>query len=90
MGNRLHPQPLLDAIWDFKLPEHGLPQIAPELKRRILNGNVMRILDLDVDPLRTPRSHSRGADRQTSYDRGHDQRRAAQGRRSLRCRDGSP
>lgn len=51
----LHPQPLLEAFWDFQLPEwmlegYGLAPLSPELKSRILGGNIMRILGLTVTP----------------------------------------
>ncbi|MGW7353684.1 amidohydrolase family protein [Streptomyces sp. NPDC054784] len=51
----LHPQPLLDAFWEFQFPDwmiegYGLPPLTKELKRKILGGNIARILDLKVTP----------------------------------------
>lgn len=52
----LHPRPLLEAFWDFQLPEemiagYGLPPLTPELKAMILGGNIARILGLDLDQI---------------------------------------
>lgn len=61
----IHPQPFLDAFWNFELPQsmiegYGLPQLTPELKRAILGGNIARILGLDLDAV--PRGVSERAD----------------------------
>ena len=50
----LHPRPLLEAFWDFQLPEamiegYGFPPLTPELKAAILGGNIARILGLDLE-----------------------------------------
>ncbi len=50
----LHPRPLIEAFWDFELPQalrdgYGLPQLTPELKSAILGGNIARILGLEVE-----------------------------------------
>jgi predicted TIM-barrel fold metal-dependent hydrolase len=49
----LHPQPLLEAFWNFELPEalvegYGLPPMSRRLKQAILGGNIARILGLDI------------------------------------------
>jgi len=51
----LHPRPLIEAFWDFELPEalmagYGLPPLSRELKQAILGGNIARILGLEVEP----------------------------------------
>ncbi len=51
----LHPQPLLEAFWNFEMPEHltsgyGLPPLSDQLKQAILAGNIVRILGLEVSP----------------------------------------
>jgi predicted TIM-barrel fold metal-dependent hydrolase len=50
----LHPRPLIEAFWDFEMPEalrdgYGLPPLTPELKAAILGGNIARILGLEVE-----------------------------------------
>ncbi|MBA2631343.1 MAG: amidohydrolase [Thermoleophilaceae bacterium] len=52
----LHPRPLIEAFWNFELPEsliegYGLPQLTPELKQAILGGNIARILGLDIEAI---------------------------------------
>jgi len=52
----LHPRPLIEAFWDFELPEamiegYGLPPLTPELKQAILGGNIARILGLDAEAI---------------------------------------
>jgi len=54
----IHPRPLLDAFWTFRLPDDLLdhygdvPQLTTDIKRDILGGNIARILGLDIDALR--------------------------------------
>jgi predicted TIM-barrel fold metal-dependent hydrolase len=50
----LHPQPPLEAFWNFEMPrdlveDYGLPEITREIKQGILGGNIARILGLDTD-----------------------------------------
>ena len=50
----LHPRPMIEAFWDFELPEamvegYGLPPLSTELKQAILGGNIARILGLEVE-----------------------------------------
>jgi predicted TIM-barrel fold metal-dependent hydrolase len=52
----LHPRPLLEAFWEFQLPEqmlegYGLPPLTPQLKAAILGGNIARLMGLEVDGL---------------------------------------
>jgi uncharacterized protein len=52
----LHPRPLIEAFWDFQLPEemldgYGLPPLTRELKAAILGGNIARLMGLQVEPL---------------------------------------
>lgn len=53
----LHPQPFLEAFWNFQIPEdmvegYGIPQLTQEMKRQILGGNIARILGLDIEDLK--------------------------------------
>ena len=50
----LHPRPLIEAFWNFEMPQsfiegYGLPPLTPGLKQAILGGNIARILGLDID-----------------------------------------
>ncbi len=50
----LHPQPFLEAFWDFQFPEamragYDLPPVTTGLKRAILGGNIARILGIDLN-----------------------------------------
>jgi predicted TIM-barrel fold metal-dependent hydrolase len=52
----LHPRPLLEAFWDFEMPEdlmegYGYPPVTRELKRAILGQNAARVLGLDLAEL---------------------------------------
>ncbi len=49
----IHPQPFLEAFWNFQIPEtlqqrYGYPEITPEVKRLMLGGTQARIAGLDV------------------------------------------
>lgn len=49
----IHPQPFLEAFWNFRMPEkmqqgYGYPDITPEVKRLMLGGTQARIAGLDV------------------------------------------
>jgi predicted TIM-barrel fold metal-dependent hydrolase len=49
----LHPRPLIEAFWDFELPQaliegYGLPPLTSGLKQAILGGNLARILGFDL------------------------------------------
>ncbi|MDI5964616.1 amidohydrolase family protein [Streptomyces sp. SL13] len=49
----VHPQPFLEAFWDFQLPQsmidgYGLPPLTTSLKKKILGGNIARLLGLDT------------------------------------------
>jgi predicted TIM-barrel fold metal-dependent hydrolase len=49
----LHPRPLIEAFWDFQLPDqmlegYGLAPLTPALKAAILGGNVARLIGLEV------------------------------------------
>ncbi|WNV77094.1 amidohydrolase family protein [Geodermatophilus sp. DSM 44513] len=52
----LHPQPLLEAFWDLKMPEdlleYGCAPLTREVKEKILGRNALQMLGLDIDELR--------------------------------------
>jgi uncharacterized protein len=50
----VHPRPLIEAFWQFQIPSEmrtgfGLPELSPEIKRKILSGNAARMLGIDLD-----------------------------------------
>jgi predicted TIM-barrel fold metal-dependent hydrolase len=52
-----HPQPFLQAFWDFQIParlqdEYGYPELTPELKEKILGLNQARMLGWNVQEIR--------------------------------------
>jgi predicted TIM-barrel fold metal-dependent hydrolase len=49
----IHPQPFLEAFWNFQIPEalqegYGYPPLTREIKRMMLGGTQARIAGLDV------------------------------------------
>lgn len=55
-ANVVHPQPGLARFADFQMPEDlqegmGFPALTPEIKHKILAGNIARIHGLDLDEL---------------------------------------
>jgi hypothetical protein len=53
----IHPQPAIEAFWDFQFPdpmlEHGVPPLTDEIKRMILGENALRMMDRDPDAVRS-------------------------------------
>jgi predicted TIM-barrel fold metal-dependent hydrolase len=52
-----HPQPFLEAFARFEMPrdlveDYGYPELTPEVKAKILGGNIARIAGLDVEAMR--------------------------------------
>jgi uncharacterized protein len=50
--NLAHPKPLVDAFWDFEMPEvlrdeFGYPEVTPEMKAKMLGGNLAALHDID-------------------------------------------
>lgn len=53
----VHPQPVIEAFWNFQFPEefitgYGYPRLTDEIKAKILGLNLMRLLGRDVDKVR--------------------------------------
>lgn len=49
-----HPRWALDAFWKFELPEdlvngYGYPQLTMQAKKKILGGNLARLMNIDVE-----------------------------------------
>jgi uncharacterized protein len=51
-----HPQPIVEAILNFEMPEdlleEGLPEITPQFKRKFLGENMARLHHLDIDGIK--------------------------------------
>lgn len=66
-----HPQPLIEAIWEFDYPESvagEYPPLTDEVKRNILGRNAMRIFDVDPDDVRETATTDRWAEKRHSMD----------------------
>jgi predicted TIM-barrel fold metal-dependent hydrolase len=53
----MHPRGLIDAFMAFQMPPElalgfGLPEITPEIKRKVLGENFARIHGLDIEDLK--------------------------------------
>ena len=53
-----HPQPFLQAFWNFQIPErmrdeYGYPELTAEIKQKILGLNHARLLGWDPEEMRT-------------------------------------
>jgi predicted TIM-barrel fold metal-dependent hydrolase len=53
----VHPQPLIEAFWEFQFPEmlleNGVPPLTDEIKRMILGENALRMMGKDPDEVRS-------------------------------------
>jgi predicted TIM-barrel fold metal-dependent hydrolase len=53
----VHPQPLIEAFWEFQFPEmlleNGVPPLTDDIKRMILGENALRMMGKDPDEVRT-------------------------------------
>jgi len=53
----VHPQPLIEAFWEFQFPdvllENGVPPLTNEIKRMILGENALRMMGEDPDNVRS-------------------------------------
>ncbi|MFB6298945.1 MAG: amidohydrolase family protein [Halobacteriales archaeon] len=53
----IHPQPIIEAFWEFQFPdmllENGVPPLTDEIKRMILGENALRMMDKDPDDVRS-------------------------------------
>lgn len=53
----IHPQPLIEAFWEFQFPapmlENGVPPLTDEIKRMILGENALRMIGKDPDAVKT-------------------------------------
>lgn len=52
-----HPQPLIEAFWNLEFPQefvdgYGIPQLTKERKKKILSGNIARVLELDIEEMK--------------------------------------
>jgi len=52
-----HPQPVIEAFWDFQFPEdmrsgYGYPELTDEIKAKILGENAIELLGRDPDEIR--------------------------------------
>jgi predicted TIM-barrel fold metal-dependent hydrolase len=53
----VHPQPMIEAFWDFQFPDamldNGVPPLTDEIKRMILGENALRMMGKDPDDVRS-------------------------------------
>lgn len=53
----VHPQPLIEAFWEFQFPdallENGVPPLTDEMKGMILGENALRMMGKDPDRVRS-------------------------------------
>jgi len=53
----VHPQPIIEAFWEFQFPdvllENGVPPLTDEIKRAILGENALRMMGKDPDAVRS-------------------------------------
>ena len=53
----VHPQPILEAFWEFQFPEtlleNGVPPLTDEIKRMILGENAVRMMGQDPDEVQS-------------------------------------
>jgi predicted TIM-barrel fold metal-dependent hydrolase len=53
----VHPQPIIEAFWEFQFPdvllENGVPPLTDEIKRMILGENALRMMGKDPDRVRS-------------------------------------
>jgi predicted TIM-barrel fold metal-dependent hydrolase len=60
------PQWLLEACWQFQIPEdlqagYGYPEITGEDRRKMFGGNMLKLLDMPYAPPKTPAEANRAA-----------------------------
>jgi len=69
-----HPQPIIEAIADFEMPEdlleEGLPEFTDELKGKLLGGNMAALHGLDVEAIRARSTSDEWAERRREYLQG--------------------
>jgi len=53
----IHPQPIIEAFWEFQFPdamlENGVPPLTDEIKRMILGENALRMMGKDPDEVKS-------------------------------------
>jgi predicted TIM-barrel fold metal-dependent hydrolase len=53
----IHPQPIIEAFWEFQFPEamreNGVPPLTDEIKRMILGENALRMMNKDPNAVRS-------------------------------------
>lgn len=66
-----HPQPIIEAIADFEMPEdlvqEGLPEFTDEIKAKLLGGNMAALHGLDLDAIRQRTATDEWASRRQAY-----------------------
>lgn len=56
--NLVHPRPIIDAFWDFVMPEdliegYDFPPVTEEIKAKVLGENFARLHDIDISTARS-------------------------------------
>ena len=68
-----HPQPIIEAFWEFQFPgelqdQYGYPELTDEMKRKILGENALRMLGKDPDEVRRAVADDRWAEERAALD----------------------
>lgn len=68
-----HPQPIIEAFWDFQFSEemqeeYGYPRLTDEMKRKILGKNALRMLGMDPDQVRRDVTDDEWTERKNDLD----------------------
>lgn len=72
-----HPQPIIEAFWDFQFSEelqaeYGYPPLTDEVKRKILGENALRMLGKDPEAVRRAVEGDRWAEEKADLDERPD------------------
>lgn len=78
----IHPQPFLEAFWNFQIPQgmqegYAYPALTPEMKRMMLGGTQARIMGLDIVEMKRMAANDEFANRNSLAEPWSSGRKAA-------------